>query len=149
MEKFRFNKDEIKGIIPHRDPFLLLDEVINGNPGKNVTAVKNVKNDDYYFKGHFPENPIMPGVLILECMAQASCFLQFNVVDNPQKKMMMLSVVNQAKFIKKVVPGDKLIIYVELIKYRLGTARIKGYASVNNNIVSKADFMATVVDKDE
>ena len=105
--------------------------------------------DDYYFKGHFPENPIMPGVLILECMAQASCFLQFNVVDNPQKKMMMLSVVNQAKFIKKVVPGDKLIIYVELIKYRLGTARIKGYASVNNNIVSKADFMATVVDKDE
>lgn len=149
MEKFRFNKNEIKGIIPHRDPFLLLDEVINGVPGENVTAVKNVKKDDYYFKGHFPDNPIMPGVLILECMAQASCFLQFNVVDNPQKKMMMLSVVNQAKFIKKVVPGDKLIIYVELIKYRLGTARIKGRASVNNNIVSKADFMATVVDKDE
>ena len=147
MNKFKFNKDEIKGIIPHRDPFLLLDEVIDGIPGKNVTAIKNVTLDDYFFKGHFPDDPIMPGVLILECMAQASCFLQFNTVENPKEKMMMLSIVNQAKFIRKVVPGDTLLIYVELLKYRLGTARIKGYAQVNDNIVSKADFMATVVDK--
>ena len=147
MEKFKFNKDEIKGIIPHRDPFLLLDEVIDGIPGKNVTAVKNVTLDDYFFKGHFPDDPIMPGVLILECMAQASCFLQFNTVENPKEKMMMLSLVNQAKFIRKLIPGDTLLIYVELLKYRLGTARIKGHAKVNDNIVSKADFMATVVDK--
>ena len=147
MKKFKFNKEEIKGVIPHRDPFLLLDEVIDGIPGKNVTAIKNVTLDDYFFKGHFPDDPIMPGVLILECMAQASCFLQFNTVENPKEKMMMLSIVNQAKFIRKVIPGDKLLIYVELLKYRLGTARIKGYAKVNDNIVSKADFMATVVDK--
>ena len=147
MKKFKFNKDEIKGIIPHRDPFLLLDEVIDGIPGKNVTAIKNVTLDDYFFKGHFPGDPIMPGVLILECMAQASCFLQFNTVENPKEKMMMLSIVNQAKFIRKVIPGDTLLIYVELLKYRLGTARIKGYAKDNDNIVSKADFMATVVDK--
>jgi len=149
MEKFKFNIDQIKSIIPHREPFLLLDEIIDGIPGENVTAVKNVSKDDDFFKGHFPDNPIMPGVLILECMAQASCFLQFNTVENPATKMMMLSVVNQAKFIKKVVPGNKLIIYVELVKYRLRTARIRGHASVNNEIVSKADFMATVVDKDE
>jgi len=147
MKKFRFNKDEIKDIIPHRDPFLLLDEVIDGIPGKNVTAIKNVTLDDYFFKGHFPDDPIMPGVLILECMAQASCFLQFNTVENPKEKMMMLSLVNQAKFIRKVIPGDTLLVYVELLKYRLGTARIKGHAKVNDNIVSKADFMATVVDK--
>lgn len=147
MDKFKFNIEEIKKIIPHRDPFLLIDEIIDGDPGKNVTAIKNVTNDDYFLKGHFPGNPIMPGVLILECMAQASCFLQFNTVENPDKKMMLLSIINHVKFMQKVIPGDSLVIYVELVKYRLGTARIKGSASVNNKIVAKADFMATVVAK--
>ena len=82
-------------------------------------------------------------------MAQASCFLQFNTVENPEKKMMLLSLVNHAKFIKKVIPSDRLTIYVELIKYRLGTARIKGHASVDGEVVAKADFMASVVEKDE
>ena len=149
MQEFKFNTNQIKNIIPHREPFLLIDEIIDGNPGKSVTAIKNVTLDDYFFKGHFPDNPIMPGVLILECMAQTSCFLQFNTVENPEKKMMLLSLVNHAKFMKKVIPGDTLVIYVELIKYRMGTARIKGHASVNNQIVSKADFMATVVEKSE
>ena len=147
MDKFNFNIEEIKKIIPHRDPFLLIDEIIDGDPGKNVTAIKNVTNDDYFLKGHFPGNPIMPGVLILECMAQASCFLQFNTVENPDKKMMLLSIINHVKFMQKVIPGDSLVIYVELVKYRLGTARIKGSASVNNKIVAKADFMATVIAK--
>tara|TARA_B110000438_G_scaffold236332_1_gene233377 strand:+ start:94 stop:537 length:444 start_codon:yes stop_codon:yes gene_type:complete len=147
MDKFKFNTEEIKKIIPHREPFLLIDEIINGDPGRNVTAIKNVTNDDYFLKGHFPGNPIMPGVLILECMAQASCFLQFNTVKNPEKKMMLLTIINHVKFMQKVTPGDSLVIYVELVKYRLGTARIKGSASVNNKIVAKADFMATVVEK--
>jgi beta-hydroxyacyl-ACP dehydratase FabZ len=147
MDKFKFNIEEIKKIIPHREPFLLIDEIIDGDPGKNVTAIKNVTNDDYFLKGHFPGNPIMPGVLILECMAQASCFLQFNTVENPDKKMMLLSIINHVKFMQKVIPGDSLVIYVELVKYRLGTARIKGSASVNNKIVAKADFMATVIAK--
>tara|TARA_Y100001970_G_C14155041_1_gene815039 strand:+ start:725 stop:1174 length:450 start_codon:yes stop_codon:yes gene_type:complete len=147
MDKLYFNKEQIKNIIPHRDPFLLIDEIIDGDPGKNATAVKEVTLNDYYFKGHFPGKPIMPGVLILECMAQTSCFLQFNTVDDPNNKMMLLSLVNHAKFMKKVLPGDKLIIYVELIKYRLGSARIKGNAKVNGDIVAKADFMATVVNK--
>ena len=149
MDNFKFNTQQIKDIIPHREPFLLIDEIIDGDPGKNVTAVKNVTSDDYFFKGHFPGNPIMPGVLILECMAQASCFLQFNTVDNPEKKMMLLSLVNHAKFMKKVFPGDRLVIYVELIKYKMRTARIKGHARVNDEIVSTADFMATVVGKNE
>ena len=147
MDKFKFNLEQIKKIIPHREPFLLIDEIIDGDPGKNVTAIKNVTNDDYFLKGHFPGNPIMPGVLILECMAQASCFLQFNTVENPDKKMMLLSIINHVKFMQKVIPGDSLVIYVELVKYRLGTARIKGSASVNNKIVAKADFMATVIAK--
>ena len=149
MDKLKFNKEQIKKIIPHRDPFLLIDEIIDGYPGKNVTAIKNVNIDDYYFKGHFPGNPIMPGVLILESMAQTSCFLQFDVVENPDKKMMLLSTVNHTKFLKKVLPGSKLVIYVELVKFRLGTARIKGNAKVNDEIVATADFMATVVNKNE
>ena len=147
MDKFKFNIEEIKKIIPHREPFLLIDEIIDGDPGKHVTAIKNVTSDDYFLKGHFPGNPIMPGVLILECMAQASCFLQFNTVERPDKKMMLLSIINHVKFMQKVIPGDCLVIYVELVKYRLGTARIIGNVSVNNKIVSKADFMATVVEK--
>ena len=149
MDRLQFNKEQIKKIIPHRDPFLLIDEIVDGSPGKNATAIKNVSINDYFFKGHFPDKPIMPGVLILECMAQTSCFLQFNTVDNPEEKMMLLSLVNYAKFIKKVVPGDKLTIYVELIKYRLGSARIKGNVKVNNNFVAKADFMATIVNKND
>ena len=147
MDKFKFNIEGIKKIIPHRAPFLLIDEIIDGDPGKHVTAIKNVTSDDYFLKGHFPGNPIMPGVLILECMAQASCFLQFNIVERPDKKMMLLSIINHVKFMQKVIPGDCLVIYVELVKYRLGTARIISNVTVNNKIVAKADFMATVVKK--
>ena len=149
MDNLKFNTEEIKKIIPHRDPFLLIDEIIDGDPGKNVTAIKNVTINDYYFKGHFPGKPIMPGVLILESMAQASCFLQFDVVKNPDKKMMLLSTVNHTKFLKKVLPGNKLIVYVELVKFRLGTARIKGSVKVGDEIVATADFMATVVNKND
>ena len=144
---FKFNKEEIKKIIPHREPFLLIDEIIGGIRGFSVIAKKNVVNSDYFFKGHFPDNPIMPGVLIVESMAQASCFLSFDNVKNRNKKMMLLSVINSSKFIKKVIPGDELILRVKLIKIRLGTANMVGVATVNNQIVAKANFMATIVDK--
>jgi len=144
---FKFNKEEIKKIIPHREPFLLIDEIIGGIRGSSVIAKKNVVNNDYFFKGHFPDNPIMPGVLIIESMAQASCFLSFDNVKNRTEKMMLLSVINSSKFIKKVIPGDELILRVKLIKIRLGTANMVGVATVNNKIVAKANFMATIVDK--
>ena len=146
---FKFNKEEIKQIIPHREPFLLIDEIIGGIRGYSVIAKKNVVNSDYFFKGHFPDNPIMPGVLILESMAQASCFLSINNVENANEKMMLLSVVNSSKFIKKVIPGDELILRVKLIKIRLGTAILEGIAMVNNQIVAKSNFMATIVDKSD
>tara|TARA_B110001454_G_scaffold77889_2_gene75454 strand:- start:4963 stop:6318 length:1356 start_codon:yes stop_codon:yes gene_type:complete len=146
---FKFNKEEIKQIIPHREPFLLIDEIIGGIRGYSVIAKKNVVNSDYFFKGHFPDNPIMPGVLILESMAQASCFLSINNVENANEKMMLLSVVNSSKFIKKVIPGDELILRVKLIKIRLGSANMEGIATVNNQIVAKSNFMATIVDKSD
>ena len=149
IKEMKFNKEEIKEIIPHRDPFLLIDEIIGGIPGKTAVAIKNVTKDDYFFKGHFPEKPIMPGVLILECMAQTSCFLSFNNVKEKNDKMMLLSMIKSSKFIKKVLPGDQLIINVRLLKYRLGTAHIIGEARVNEELVSKAEFMATVVGKND
>ena len=146
---FKFSKEEIKKVIPHRDPFLFIDEIIEGIPGKSVIAIKHVSLDDDFFMGHFPENPIMPGVLILECMAQASCFLSLDTVTNRQNKMMLFSIIDSAKFMKKVVPGDDLYIEVELKKIKLGTASLKGIAKVNNQIVAKAEFKATIVNKDD
>ena len=149
INNFKYNRHEIEKIIPHRDPFLLIDEIIDGKLGEYVCAVKYVNENESYFKGHFPGNPIMPGVLIIECMAQTSCFLSLKTVGSPENKLMLLSVIKSSKFIKKVVPGNKLIFRVELIKFRLNNALIKGIAKVDDEIVAEAEWMATVVDKYE
>ena len=146
---FYYNKEEIKSIIPHRDPFLLIDEIIGGEMGKYVFAVKNVSKKEEYFKGHFPGNPIMPGVLIIECMAQTSCFLSLSNVDEPDQKLMLLTSIRKARFMNKVKPGDRMILRVELIKYKMRNAIIKGEAYVNNKIVATAEWMATVVNRYE
>jgi len=146
---FNFNKKEIEKIIPHRDPFLLIDEIVDGKLGEYVCAIKHVNENEDYFKGHFPGNPIMPGVLIIECMAQTSCFLSLKTVASPEDKLMLLSVIKSSKFLKKVIPGDELFIKVELIKFRLSNALIRGTAMVNNELVAEAEWMATVVNKNE
>ena len=145
---FKFNKEQIKEIIPHRDPFLLIDEIIDGVDGDYVCALKYVNKNEHYFKGHFPNKPMMPGVLIIECMAQTSCFLDMKNTHNRNKKLMLLSVVKSAKFLHKVLPGDKLHIKTKLLKYKLGTARVRGIARVNNKIVAEAEWMATMVERD-
>ena len=146
---FYYNKHEIKSIIPHRDPFLLIDEIIGGEMGKYVFAAKNVDENESYFKGHFPGDPIMPGVLIIECMAQTSCFLSLSNVNQPEEKLMLLTSIRKARFVSKVKPGDRMILRVELIKYKLRNAIIKGEAYVNNKIVATAEWMATVVNRYE
>ena len=147
--KYTFNKKEIQQVIPHRDPFLLIDEIVDIDPGKKVIAVKKVDSNDYFLEGHFPGNPIMPGVIIVECMAQASCFLSLNLVEDRENKMMLLSNVKNAKFVKKVLINDIINIEVTLIKFRLNTALFSGIAKVNGDIVAKAEFLATVVNKNE
>ena len=142
-----FNKKQIEQVIPHRDPFLLIDEIIDVIPGKRVVANKKFTDKDYFFKGHFPDNPIVPGVILIECMAQASCFLSLNLVDNRKEKMMLLSNIKSSKFIKKVVVNDFVQLEVDLIKFRLNTALFNGIVKVNNEIVAQAQFLATVVEK--
>ena len=147
--KVIFNKKQVENIIPHRDPFLLIDEIVDIEEGKYVKAVKYVNESEDYFRGHFPGEPMMPGVLIVECLAQASCFLSMSTVDNPSDKLMLLSVIKSAKFMKKVVPGDKLFLEVHLLKYKLRNALIKGVASVSGEVVAESEWMATVVKKNE
>ena len=114
-----------------------------------VVAQKKFDKEDFFLEGHFPGNPIVPGVIIVECMAQASCFLSLNLVKNRTEKMMLLSNIKNAKFSKKVSINEMLVIEVDLIKFKLNTALFYGVAKVENDIVAKAEFLATVVNKDD
>ena len=139
--------DEIMKILPHRYPFFLIDRIIALDPGKIVHAIKNVTINEPFFQGHFPGQPIFPGVLILEAMAQAGGFLVLNSIDNPESKLMYFTGINKSRFKKTVIPGDQMHFEVTLDKFRLGTCKISGTAKVNDTIVAEAEMMASVVDR--
>jgi len=124
--KKEFNSKEILEILPQRYPFVMIDRIINFTPGKKCTAIKNVSVNEQYFQGHFPGNPIMPGVLILESMAQAGAFLVLNDLENPLEKGMLFSAVEKSKFRTPIVPGDQIVLEMKLLKFRLGTVKIQG-----------------------
>ena len=138
---------DILKIMPHRYPFLLIDKIIGLKSGEIVKAVKNVTISEPFYNGHFPDDPIMPGVLILEAMAQAGGFLLLNSIKNPQKKLVYFTAVKNARFKKAVIPGDQLILEVKLLKFKLGTCKIAGKAYVNDELVANSELMATVVDR--
>ena len=138
---------DILKIMPHRYPFLLIDKIIGLKSGEIVKAVKNVTISEPFYNGHFPNDPIMPGVLILEAMAQAGGFLLLNSIKNPQKKLVYFTAVKNARFKKAVIPGDQLILEVKLLKFKLGTCKIAGKAYVNDELVANSELMATVVDR--
>ena len=148
-KNYRFNKDEIKKVIPHREPFLLIDEITDIIPGKKVLANKVFTEKDYFLEGHFPNNPIVPGVIIIECMAQASCFLSLNLVERREEKMMLLTSIKKSRFIRKVSVNETLLLEINLIKFRLNTALFSGVAKIKNDVVANAEFLATVVEKND
>ena len=142
-----YSIDQIMEILPHRYPFLLIDKITSLNHGKDVVAIKNVTINEPFFEGHFPSEPIMPGVLLLESMAQAGGFLVLNSVENPKEKLMYFSGINNARFKKIVKPGDQLVINAKLLKMKLNTCMISCKITINNKIVCTAEFLSTIVDR--
>ncbi len=134
-------------IMPHRYPFLLIDRIIDVIPDKHVTALKNVTINEPFFQGHFPGHPIMPGVLILESLAQAGGVLLLNAVDKPQDKVVYFMSLNNVKFRKPVLPGDQLRLELEMHSFRRSTCKMSGEAYVDDKVVASADFMAMVMDR--
>ena len=142
-----FDIEGLMKIIPHRYPFLLIDRITALEPGKVVHAIKNVSINEPFFQGHFPGQPVMPGVLILEAMAQAGGFLVLNSIENPESKLMYFTGVNQSRFKKIVTPGDQVIFEVRLDKFKMGTCKIHGIASVDGIQVAEGEILASVVDR--
>lgn len=138
------NKEEIKKIIPQREPFLMIDEVESYIPGENAIAYKNVSEDEWYFKGHFPGHPIMPGVLIVESLAQAGAVAILSVEENKGKNALFGGIKNM-KFKKQVIPGDKLKLEVKIIKKKGPIGIGEGIASVDNKIVARGELTFAVV----
>ncbi len=132
--------NKIKTILPHRYPFLLVDRVLEIEPQKRIVAIKNVSANELFFTGHFPDQPIMPGVLIAEALAQVGCIMMYTENEEVSGKIPLLMGLNDFKFRKPVVPGDQLVMEVELLKVRRGFGKIKGYAKVEGNIVAEGEI---------
>jgi len=147
LEKTKFDINDIIKILPHRYPFILIDKIEIVEPGISLTALKNVTINEPFFQGHFPGQPIMPGVLSLEVLCQAGSFLMLNQVDDPLEKNMFFTTVEKAKYKKPITPGDQLQIEVELVKRKLNLCKFHGKCKINGELAVDALFTANLVDR--
>ncbi len=137
--------NEIMTLLPHRYPFLLVDKVLECNPGKNIVAVKNVTMNEPFFTGHFPQRPVMPGVLIVEALAQAACLLGIWSAEGGMEEgtLYYFLGIDRARFKRPVSPGDQLKLHVTLTTSKRGIWKFSAEARVENDVVCEAEIMAT------
>jgi beta-hydroxyacyl-ACP dehydratase FabZ len=141
---------DIRGILknlPHRYPFLLVDRIIEIDPGKRVVALKNVTYNEPFFPGHFPGEPIMPGVLIVEAMAQAGAVMLLHDMQDRDGKLVFFTGIDKARFRRTVVPGDQLRLTVEVLKFRSTTCKLRAIAEVDGVKAAEAEIMSALVDR--
>lgn len=134
---------EIQSLLPHRYPFLLVDRVVEIEPGKRLAAIKNVTINEPFFQGHFPTKPVMPGVLLIEAMAQATGLLAMESAEVPKEAIYYLVGVDKARFKRPVVPGDQLRFEVEVLKHRRDIWVFAAEATVEGELVASAEIMCT------
>ena len=144
----KYDIQEIMKLLPHRYPFILIDRVLELTPGERIVALKNVTINEPFFQGHFPAVAVMPGVLIIEAMAQAGGVLYLD--SQPEEKrgtLVYFMGMDKVKFRKPVVPGDQIIFEVGLLRERLGAIKMAGKAKVDDKVVAEAELMAAFGEK--
>ena len=147
MEKI-FDIQKIMNVLPHRYPFIMIDRIIELVPGKKVVALKNVTINEPFFQGHFPGNPIMPGVLMIEAMGQAGAVLAAGSLSEKERGSLIYFMgMDKVKFRKPVVPGDQIIFEVKFLKQRSKVFKMSGMAFVDEKLVAEAELMASFGEK--
>jgi 3-hydroxyacyl-[acyl-carrier-protein] dehydratase/UDP-3-O-[3-hydroxymyristoyl] N-acetylglucosamine deacetylase/3-hydroxyacyl-[acyl-carrier-protein] dehydratase len=144
--KAKLDIQHILGMLPHRYPFLLIDRVLEYEEGKSLVALKNVTYNEPFFQGHFPHLKVMPGVLLIEAVAQAGGILVYLSIPEPEKKIYFLSKVDKVKFRKPVVPGDQVRLEVEMLKMKTRFCHVRGKALVDGDVVVEGEVMASMTD---
>ena len=140
--------NEIRDILPHRYPFLLVDRIVELE-GERVVGIKNVTHNEPFFTGHFPDFPVMPGVLIVEAMAQTAGVLVLKTVADRDRKLVLLVAIENARFRRPVVPGDTLRMEMKVLKRKASVAKMAGVATVDGQVVAEAEVMCKLADKEE
>ena len=142
------NVVEIQKILPHRYPFLLVDAIVEMERLKSIVGLKNVTMNEPYFQGHFPGSPVMPGVLIIESMAQTGGLLLLQEVPDREQKLLYLAAVDGVRFRRPVVPGDQLRVELKVISWRGDFCKLEGRATVNGQLATEATLMCKMVDRE-
>ena len=139
---------EIQKLLPHRYPFLMVDAIVEVERLKRIVGIKNVSINEYYFQGHFPGKPVMPGVLILEAVAQTGGLLLLMDIPDRDKKLLYFVAVDGARFRRPVVPGDQLRIEVNVLNWRGDFCKLKGKATVNGQLAAEGTVMCKMIDRE-
>jgi beta-hydroxyacyl-ACP dehydratase FabZ len=140
---------EILRILPHRFPMLLIDRILEWEDGKRIVGLKNVSANEPHFQGHFPGAPVMPGVMIIEAMAQCGAVLFLKDLENRDEKLFYFGGIDKARFRRPVVPGDQLILELDVLHQRAQSARLRGVGRVDGKVVAEAEMMSVMADRPE